>query len=170
MTSSPELTPAEKEQRFVEMFGVSEADLVAQGIDVRQYIRDNVAGWMDREYDAPLRKLAAGESVLPYKALAPYITKGVTLYSRSWDGEVTVDRTALRLLDNDGTVLAEATPAQVRVRRVPIWLGIGVRLIMGPGDAWRVQPRGYPNQNLRKAWQANRVFRAALAEAGAHMG
>ena len=163
-------TSPEQERRFADMFGVSEAELKAQGVDIQQYVHENAKRGVNRLYELSERKLATGESVLPYEPPSPYIAKGVSIFSRDRSGSISVDRAAVRIVDADGSILANEHPAQVRVRPIPIWLGIGVRLVMGHDVAWCVQPRGFSNQNLWKARRANKVFLAALAEAGAHFG
>ena len=92
------------------------------------------------------------------------------MFARNWDGSVTVDRSIVRLLAFDDTVLAQALPSQVRVSSVPVWFGMGVRLQMADGARWYVQPRGWPSNNIPKGRSANRVLRAALSEAGAQVG
>jgi hypothetical protein len=161
------MTPAEQEHRFVEMFGVSQADLVAQGVDIGRYIHENAGRWVSRVYQSSEEKMAAGESLLPYEAPLHWIARGVTKFGRTWNGTVTVDRSAVQLRE-DGTrrILATSPPSGVHVYPVPAWFGMGVRLDMGNGESWYVQPR-YSPANIWRARKANKVFRAALSEAGA---
>ncbi len=67
-----------QDERFLLMFGTSEADLTAQGVDVETYVRKHSGEAMDRVYQSFVDKRSCGDSLLPYWAPMAWISTGRT--------------------------------------------------------------------------------------------
>ncbi len=120
----------------------------------------------DGDYESYEQRSKNSESLLPYWAPGAWIARGVTTYAKHWYGQVTLDRTTLRLDDEESKILVEANPTEARLRSVPIWFGMGVCIDFGTQGKWYVQPR-YSPTSPRRARRATAVFERALHEAGA---
>jgi len=162
MDPQDEISP-EHVARFIALYGVSPAELESKGIDPIQYVRANSDAAEKNLFESYRQKHAAGESLLPYLAPAAWIAKGRTKVSMSRIGSVTVETSAI-VLEADGETLANGSPRSVSVHSVPLWIGMGLRLDFQGQGRWFVQPRYDPH--VVRSRRANKVFRAALIEAG----
>jgi len=157
--------PAEQDRHFELYFGVSRAQLVAQGVDLEKYVHENASKGTDRVYRLAEEKLRAGESLLPYWVPTPYVSRGFTKFAAQVDASLTVTATTI-CLDDMVDFHVESLRSQVCVTRIPLWLGIGARLDFGSQGRWNVQAR-YSPTSWRRGRRADVVFKAALREAGA---
>lgn len=160
------LDPAEEDRRFALLFGVTRDEIAAQGLDPDDYALKNASAGVGHVYEVAEQKMAARQSLLPYWAPTPYVSKGVTILAQKVDASLTVDAALVRLDDDLGDFNVECPPALLRVRRLPIWLGMGLRLDFGAEGWWNIQARYSPTR-IGRARRAQAVLSAALFEAGA---
>ena len=151
----------EANQRFLRLFGVSREELRRQGVDVRQYVHEHSASAAARIYGEAADRRRAGSSLLPYWAPNAWVGTGRTRLEGGL-GSVDITAASVRIVDMSGSVSDIAT-ANLSVRRVPVWFGLGQCLVAGD-ERWFVQP-WYSPSSPRRGWKANRVFRRALLEA-----
>lgn len=147
------------------MFGVSEEELRGTGVDVDQYVRAHAREGVNNVYQSYEQRSKNSESLLPYWAPKAWIARGITTLARSRLGEVSLDEHWLRL-EGGLECLVEAGPEGPRLRRVGIWLGMGVGIDLGSLGKWYVQPR-YSPTSIRRARKGNAIFVRARREAGA---
>ncbi len=151
------------DDRFQLLFGSSRQEVEDSGVDVDTYVAMHLHDSDEHLYRQFADRLAKGRGVLPYWTIGSWISHGRTKFSQSWMGSVTVRKQEIRLSDVD--VLAACHPHDIDARAARGWFGMGLRLSMGAAGVWYVQPR-YSPTSIRKARAANRVFVAALREAG----
>ena len=159
------LDPAEQDRRFALYFGVTRDEIAARGIEPDDYALTNARAGVNHVYEVAEQKLVARESLLPYWAPTPYVSKGVTIFAKKIDASLTVDATTVRI-DDLADFHVECPSASLRVRRLPVWLGMGLRLDFGAQGWWNVQARYSPTR-IGRARRAQAVLSAALFEAGA---
>jgi len=116
-------------------------------------------------------KEAAKTALLPYDS-GPHawIGSGYS-YANEVDrrGSVRIDNQKLAILKSDGEQLGAGSIGTVRFERVPVWLGLGVRVRLGDGAGWYVQPHYEPTSPMT-GWRATRRLKAALLAAQAAQG
>jgi hypothetical protein len=159
------LDPAEQDRRFALYFGLTRDEVAARGVDPDDYAVKNARVGVEHVYAVAEQRLAARQSLLPYWAPTPYVSKGVTIFAKSIDTSLTVDAATVRL-DGIADFHVECPSTLLRVRRLPVWLGMGLRLDFGEQGWWNVQARYSPTR-IGRARRAQAVLSAALFEAGA---
>jgi hypothetical protein len=113
-----------------------------------------------------LERAAAKSPLLPYDS-GPYawIGRGFS-YDDEVDrrGSVRVSGGEFVIVKSDGEQLAAAPVQTVRLQRVPVWLGLGVRIRLGEMGDWYVQPHYEPTSPVT-GWRATRRLKAACVVA-----